>query len=90
MWPRDRVVADTAPCDHIVQLYQGQDFLNRVVCRFTGAALTNGEGSTLVRTLIHWDAIHSHLIPGEGHARLEMRILRRRIVPGRCLERQSS
>jgi hypothetical protein len=26
--PWERVVADAAPCDHIVQLYQDQDFLN--------------------------------------------------------------
>ena len=83
-------MADAAPCDHIVQLYQGQDFPNRAACRFTDAALTNGESSTLVRTLAHWTAIHAHLIPGEDHARPEMRILRRRIVPGLCLEHQSS
>ena len=39
-----RVVGDAAPRDHIVQLYQDQDFLNRAVCRFAGAALANGEG----------------------------------------------
>ena len=38
----DRVLA--TPCDHIVQLYQDQDFLNRAACRFAGAALANGEG----------------------------------------------
>jgi hypothetical protein len=43
----DRVVADAAPCDHIVQLYQDQDFLSRAVCRFAGAALANGEGIIL-------------------------------------------
>ena len=42
--PWDRVVADAAPGDHIVQLYQDQDFLNRAVCRFAGAAIANGEG----------------------------------------------
>ena len=26
MWPWERVVADAAPCDHIVQLYQGPGF----------------------------------------------------------------
>src|SRR5688572_20764707 len=31
--PWDRVVTDAAPSEHIVQLYQDQDFLNRAVCR---------------------------------------------------------
>src|SRR2546426_6934622 len=57
--PWDRVVADAAPRDHIVQLYQDQDFLNRAVCRFAGAALANGEGLILVPTLTHWNAIRS-------------------------------
>ena len=55
--PWDRVVADAAPGDHIVQLYQDEDFLNRAVCRFAGAALANGEGIILVPTLTHWNAI---------------------------------
>ena len=59
--PWDQVVADAAPCDHIVQLYQDQDFLNRAVCRFAGAALANGEGIILVPTLTHWNAIRPRL-----------------------------
>ena len=59
--PWDRVVAGAAPCDHIVQLYQDQDFLNRAVCRFAGAALANGEGIILVPTLTHWNAIRPRL-----------------------------
>ena len=59
--PWDRLVADAAPCDHIVQLYQDQDFLNRAVCRFAGAALSNGEGIILVPTLTHWNAIRPRL-----------------------------
>src|SRR5262245_31083406 len=59
--PWDRVVADAAPCDHIVQLYQDQDFLNRAVCRFAGAALANGEGIILVPTLTHWNGIRPRL-----------------------------
>src|SRR5215470_15820566 len=59
--PWDRVVADAAPCDHIVQLYQDQDFLNRAVCRFAGAALANGEGIILVPTLNHWNGIRPRL-----------------------------
>jgi hypothetical protein len=39
------VVADASPGDHIVQLYQDQDFLNCAVCRFVGAGLANGEGT---------------------------------------------
>jgi hypothetical protein len=59
--PWDQVVADAAPRDHIVQLYQDQDFLNRAVCRFAGAALANGEGIILVPTLAHWNAIGPRL-----------------------------
>src|SRR5438874_6505075 len=57
----DRVVADAAPCDHIVQLYQDQDFLGRAVCRFAGAGFTNGEGIILVSTLTHWNAFRPRL-----------------------------
>jgi hypothetical protein len=59
--PWDRVVADAGPCDHIVQLYQDEDFLNRAVCRFAGAALANGEGIILVPTLAHWNSIRTRL-----------------------------
>src|SRR5215211_5426679 len=59
--PWHRVVAGAAPCDHIVQLYQDQDFLNRAVCRFAGAALANGEGIILVPTLMHWNVIRPRL-----------------------------
>src|SRR5215216_5413144 len=55
------MVADAAPSDHIVQLYQDEDFLNRAVCRFAGAALANGEGLILVPTLTHWNAISTRL-----------------------------
>src|SRR6266481_4234461 len=57
----DRMVADAAPRDHIVQLYQDQDFLNRAVCRFAGAALANGEGIILVPTRDHWNAFRPRL-----------------------------
>jgi len=59
--PWARVVADAAPRDHIVQLYQDQDFLNRAVCRFAGAAIANGEGIILVPTLTHWNAFRPRL-----------------------------
>src|SRR5580692_13041119 len=59
--PWDQVVADAAPRDHIVQLYQDQDFLNRAVCRFAGAAIANGEGIILVPTLAHWNGIRPRL-----------------------------
>jgi hypothetical protein len=55
--PWHHVVAEAAPCDHIVQLYQDEDFLSRAVCRFAGAALSNGEGIIVVPTLPHWNAI---------------------------------
>lgn len=57
----DEVVAEATPCDHIVQLYQDQDFLNRAVCRFAGAAIANGEGIILVPTLTHWNGIRPRL-----------------------------
>jgi DcmR-like sensory protein len=63
--PWDRVLAEARPQEHIVQLYQDQDFLNRAVCRFAGAALANGEGIILVPTLAHWNAIRPRL-EGEG------------------------
>ncbi|HEY1803468.1 MAG TPA: MEDS domain-containing protein [Terracidiphilus sp.] len=45
----------------MVQLYQDQDFLNRAVCRFAGAALANGEGLILVPTVDHWNAFRPRL-----------------------------
>jgi DNA-binding NarL/FixJ family response regulator len=33
------LLASAAPSDHIVQLYQDQEFLNRAVCRFAAAAI---------------------------------------------------
>src|SRR5215470_14937326 len=59
--PWEGVVTDAAPRDHIVQLYQDQDFLNRAVCRFAGAALANGEGIILVPTPTHWNGIRPRL-----------------------------
>ena len=59
--PWHHVVADASPCEHIVQLYQDQDFLNRAVCRFAGAALANGEGLILVPTQEHWNGIRPRL-----------------------------
>ena len=58
----DRLLADAGPSDHVVQLYQDQDFLNRAVCRFAGAALANGEGLILVPTTSHWNAFRPRLI----------------------------
>jgi hypothetical protein len=54
--PWHRLLADAGPRDHIVQLYQDQNFLNRAVCRFAAAALANGEGVILVPTQAHWKA----------------------------------
>jgi hypothetical protein len=55
------LLTDAAPRDHIVQLYQDQDFLNRAVCRFAAAALANGEAVILVPTLAHWNAFRPRL-----------------------------
>jgi MEDS: MEthanogen/methylotroph, DcmR Sensory domain len=60
--PWDHLLTHAAPCDHIVHLYQDQDFLNRVVCRFAAAALANGEGVILVPTQAHWDAFRPRLV----------------------------
>ncbi|MDQ3564014.1 MAG: hypothetical protein M3436_07695 [Pseudomonadota bacterium] len=67
--PWRRLLADAAPRDHIVQLYQDQYFLNRAVCRFAAAALANGE--VHARMLPRLGENHSHLIPVEDYARLE-------------------
>src|SRR3954470_12104982 len=56
------ILAGATPKDHIVQLYQDQQFLNRAVCRFAAAALTNGEGVILVPTLAHWEAFRPRLV----------------------------
>src|SRR5262249_33955217 len=55
-WPWDRLLADATPPDHIVQLYQDQDFLRRAVCQFGVAALANKESFVLLSTLPHWNA----------------------------------
>ena len=59
--PWDQVVADAAPGDHIVQLYQDQEFLSRAVCRYARAGLVNGEGVMLFPTLTHWNAFRPRL-----------------------------
>jgi hypothetical protein len=58
----DHLLAHAGPRDHVVQLYQDQDFLNRAVCRFAGAALANGEGLILVPTAEHWNAFRPRLV----------------------------
>jgi hypothetical protein len=55
------LLANAAPRDHIVQLYQDQQFLNRAVCRFAAASIANGEGVILVPTVAHWDAFRPRL-----------------------------
>jgi len=55
------LLASAGPRDHIVQLYQDQDFLNRAVCRFAAGAIANGEGVILVPTAEHWEAFRPRL-----------------------------
>lgn len=55
------LLTGAAPRDHIVQLYQDEQFLNRAVCRFAAAAIANGEGIILVPTIAHWDAFRPRL-----------------------------
>lgn len=59
--PWHGLLAGAAPRDHIVQLYQDEEFLNRAVCRFAAAALAHGEGVILVPTLTHWEAFRPRL-----------------------------
>ncbi len=59
--PWAELLASAGPRDHIVQLYQDQQFLNRAVCRFAASALANGEGVILVPTAAHWDAFRPSL-----------------------------
>jgi hypothetical protein len=57
----DGILASAGPRDHIVQLYQDQEFLNRAVCRFAAGAIANGEGIILVPTAAHWAAFQPRL-----------------------------
>ncbi len=59
--PWDGLLASAGPRDHIVQLYQDQQFLNRAVCRFAAGAIANGEGVILVPTAAHWEAFKPRL-----------------------------
>ena len=59
--PWDGILASAGPRDHIVQLYQDQEFLNRAVCRFAAGAIANGEGIILVPTAAHWAAFRPRL-----------------------------
>src|ERR1051326_7896921 len=59
--PWGGLLASAGPRDHIVQLYQDQQFLNRAVCRFAAAAISNGEGVILVPTPDHWNAFYPRL-----------------------------
>jgi hypothetical protein len=59
--PWGGLLASAGPRDHIVQLYQDQEFLNRAVCRFAASAIANGEGIILVPTAAHWDAFRPRL-----------------------------
>jgi hypothetical protein len=59
--PWGGLLASAGPRDHIVQLYQDQQFLNRAVCRFAASALANGEGVILVPTVAHWEAFKPRL-----------------------------
>jgi DNA-binding NarL/FixJ family response regulator len=55
------LLADAAPRDHIVQLYQDEKFLGRAVCRFAVSAINHGEGVILVPTSAHWNALRPRL-----------------------------
>jgi DNA-binding NarL/FixJ family response regulator len=55
------LLAGAAPRDHIVQLYQDEQFLSRAVCRFAVSAIHHGEGVILVPTSAHWNALRPRL-----------------------------
>src|SRR3954465_656835 len=57
----DGLLSSAGSRDHIVQLYQDQQFLNRAVCRFAAGAIANGEGVILVPTAAHWEAFRPRL-----------------------------
>jgi hypothetical protein len=59
--PWSGLLASAGPRDHIVQLYQDQQFLNRAVCRFAASAISNGEGVILVPTQAHREAFRPRL-----------------------------
>src|ERR1051325_8523502 len=59
--PWGGLLASAGPRDHIVQLYQDQEFLNRAVCRFAASAIANGEGVILVPTDAHGQAFRPRL-----------------------------
>ena len=59
--PWGGLLATAGPRDHIVQLYQDQQFLNRAVCRFAASAIANGEGVILVPTAAHWHGFRPRL-----------------------------
>src|SRR5271167_2638554 len=55
------LLAAAGPRDHIVQLYQDQQFLNRAFCSFAAGAIANGEGFFFVPTAAHWEAFRPRL-----------------------------
>jgi len=59
--PWQSLLSGAGPSDHIVQLYQDEQFLNRAVCRFAAAALANGEAVILVPTMAHWNLFYPRL-----------------------------
>jgi hypothetical protein len=59
--PWGQLLEKSVAPDHIVQLYQDEEFLGRAVCRFAAGTLANGEGLILVPTQAHWEAFRPRL-----------------------------
>src|SRR6202167_5636016 len=59
--PWSGLLSNAAPRDHIVQLYQDEQFLTGAVCRLAAGAIANGEGVILVPTAAHWEAFRPRL-----------------------------
>ena len=60
-----RVLDESAPGQHVAQLYTDADFLARAVARFAGAGLHEGNAVVAVATPRHWRAIRRRL-EGDG------------------------
>jgi hypothetical protein len=45
------------PCDHVIQLYTDDAFLNRAVCQFVGTGLMQGEAGVIIATPAHVEGV---------------------------------
>jgi hypothetical protein len=57
----DALLTAPAPCDHLVQLYTGDDALAATVSRFVEAGLAAGDGVIAITTARHWTKVAERL-----------------------------